>query len=86
MVIGLALVGLNQTSTLNLAVAGSAQSTDLTACIGNKAMLHVSLLNLLFSLIQQKSDLLDQCSWQIALPERPLHTGLVLPEWLCSVA
>ena len=54
MVIGLALVGLNQTSTLNLAVAGSAQSTDLTACIGNKAMLHVSLLNLLFSLIQQK--------------------------------
>ena len=86
MVIGLALVGLNQTSTLNLAVAGSAQSTDLTACIGNKAMLHVSLLNLLFSLIQQKSDLLDQCSWQIALPDRPLHTGLVLPEWLCSVA
>lgn len=45
MVIGLAFVGLNQTSTLNLAVAGSAQSTDLTACIGNKAMLHVSLLN-----------------------------------------
>ena len=60
MVIGLALVGLNQTSTLNLAVAGSAQSTDLPACIGNKARLHVSLLNLLFSLIQQKSDLLDQ--------------------------
>lgn len=60
MVIGLASVGLNQTSTLNLAVAGSAQSTDLTACIGNKATLHVSLLNLLFSLIQQKSDLLDQ--------------------------